>query len=204
MTSSASPSARLSLKELQAAMCHPFTRCCPACAWARIYRWLRLDHPAAAAAATWSATSNMGSSSGSAVEELGARAHAPLRLRLFMADPASCGRPSGPDPASDALPQELETFLGNAGVIQAFGNADALDNRAPIEDAGRDASVERRDIRVSAGRWRLATPGAATSARRSRSTRMGHTPGFQRESGRQLILVPGRPPIYMQRSTAMI
>jgi type IV secretion system protein VirD4 len=97
-------------------------------------------------------------------------------------------------------PKSWETFLGNAGVIQAFGNADLTTTEHLSKMLGSTQVVEKQDIRVSGGAMAQGDAGRREHLRSVRLLDANEiTRHFSRESGRQLILVPGRPPIYMQR-----
>ena len=71
-------------------------------------------------------------------------------------------------------PKSWETFLGNAGVIQAFGNADVTTTEHLAKMLGSTQVIERQDIRISGGRdgaWRHRPPRASAqraAARRQR------------------------------------
>lgn len=97
-------------------------------------------------------------------------------------------------------PKSWETFLGNAGVIQAFGNADLTTTEHLSKMLGSTQMVETQSVWVSAS-----AKGQGDSGRREhiRTVRLLDpneiTHHFARETGRQLILVPGRPPIHLQR-----
>jgi type IV secretion system protein VirD4 len=97
-------------------------------------------------------------------------------------------------------PKSWETFLGNAGVIQAFGNADLTTTEHLSKMLGSTQVIERQDIRVSGGAMASGDLGRREHLRSVRLLDANEiTRHFSRESGRQLVLVPGRPPIYMQR-----
>jgi type IV secretion system protein VirD4 len=97
-------------------------------------------------------------------------------------------------------PKSWETFLGNAGVIQAFGNSDLTTTEHLSKMLGTTQMVETQNVWVS-----TSAKGQGDSGRREhiRTVRLLDpneiTQHFARETGRQLILVPGRPPIYLQR-----
>jgi type IV secretion system protein VirD4 len=100
-------------------------------------------------------------------------------------------------------PKSWETFLGNAGVIQAFGNVDLETTDYLSKRLGQTIVIETQDVRVSASGMAQGDSG------RREHVRQGHllapneiTRHFSREANRQLILVPGRPPIYMSRLPA--
>jgi type IV secretion system protein VirD4 len=97
-------------------------------------------------------------------------------------------------------PKSWETFLGNAGIIQAFGNADVTTTEHLSKMLGSTQVIERQDIRVSGGAMAHGDMGRREHLRSVRLLDANEiTRHFSRESGRQLVLVPGRPPIYMDR-----
>lgn len=97
-------------------------------------------------------------------------------------------------------PKSWETFLGNAGVIQAFGNADITTTEHLSKMLGSTQVLERQSVRLTAGAMAHGDTGVRENLRSVRLLDANEiTRFFSRESGRQLILEPGRPPIYMQR-----
>lgn len=93
-----------------------------------------------------------------------------------------------------------ETFLGNAGVIQAFGNVDVTTTEHLSKMLGMTQIVERQDIRISGSAMSRGDIGRREHLRSVRLLDANEITGwFSRESNRQLVLVPGRPPIYMER-----
>ncbi len=97
-------------------------------------------------------------------------------------------------------PKSWETFLGNAGVIQAFGNADATTTEYLSKLLGSTQVIERQGVRQSAQSMSHGDPGVREQLRSVRLLDPNEiTRHFSRESNRQLIIVPGRPPIYMER-----
>ena len=97
-------------------------------------------------------------------------------------------------------PKSWETFLGNAGVIQAFGNADITTTEHLSKMLGATQVTEWQDIRVTASAMSQGDIGRREHVRNVRLLDANEiTLHFSRESGRQLILVPGRPPIYLNR-----
>lgn len=93
-----------------------------------------------------------------------------------------------------------ETFLGNAGVVQAFGNADNTTTEHLAKMLGSTQVVERQAVRVNGNAMAHGDVGLRENLRNVRLLDAYEiTRFFSRESGRQLVLVPGRPPIYMQR-----
>lgn len=97
-------------------------------------------------------------------------------------------------------PKSWETFLGNAGIIQAFGNADITTTEHLSKMLGSTQVLERQAVRVTGGAMSHGDMGLRENLRSVRLLDANEiTTWFSRESGRQLVLVPGRPPIYMQR-----
>lgn len=97
-------------------------------------------------------------------------------------------------------PHSWETFLGNAGIIQAFGNADVTTTEHLSKMLGMTQVIERQEIRVSGGSMAQGDIGRRENLRGVRLLDAYEiTQWFSRESGMQLVLMPGRPPIYMQR-----
>lgn len=97
-------------------------------------------------------------------------------------------------------PKTWETFLGNAGVIQAFANADLTTTEFLSRQLGMTTVVERNTVPVSSA----ARSGGDTGIREQ--LRGVHlldpnevTMHFARGTGRQLILTPGHHPIFMDR-----
>ncbi|WP_162826967.1 type IV secretory system conjugative DNA transfer family protein [Pseudolabrys taiwanensis] len=97
-------------------------------------------------------------------------------------------------------PKSWETFLGNAGFIQAFGNADVTTTEHLSKMLGMTQVLDRHDVRVSGSAM---SHGDTGRREHPRSVRLLDpyeiTRWFSRESNRQLVLVPGRPPLYMNR-----
>jgi type IV secretion system protein VirD4 len=97
-------------------------------------------------------------------------------------------------------PQSWETFLGNAGVIQSFGNADVTTTEHLSKLLGTTQVMERQEVRVTGGAMAHGDMGRRENLRGVRLLDANEiTLWFARETRRQLIIVPGRPPIYMQR-----
>lgn len=97
-------------------------------------------------------------------------------------------------------PKSWETFLGNAGIIQAFGNADVTTTEHLAKLLGSTQVMERQQQRVSGAAMAHGDTGLRENLRSVRLLDPYEiTLWFARESGRQLILVPGRPPVYMER-----
>jgi type IV secretion system protein VirD4 len=93
-----------------------------------------------------------------------------------------------------------ETFIGNAGVIQAFSNMDLATTGHLSKMLGNATLLERQDVRVSASSMDHGDLGLRETPRSVPLLEpfeiVRH---FARPTWRQLILSPGRPPIYMER-----
>lgn len=97
-------------------------------------------------------------------------------------------------------PKSWETFLGNAGLIQAFGNSDLTTTEHLSKMLGSTQVTEIQDIRVSASAMQHGDTGRREHLRHVRLLEPNEiTMWFARDTNRQLILMPGRPPIYMDR-----
>jgi type IV secretion system protein VirD4 len=97
-------------------------------------------------------------------------------------------------------PHSWETFLGNAGIVQAFGNADVTTTEHLSKMMGATQVMERQEVRVTGGAMAHGDTGRRENLRGVQLLDANEiTRWFSRESGRQLVLAPGRPPIYMQR-----
>ncbi len=97
-------------------------------------------------------------------------------------------------------PHSWETFLGNAGVLQAFGNSDLTTTEYLSKLIGMTQVVERQEIRVSGSAMAHGDLGRRENLRGVRLLEPNEiTQHFARETRRQLIFAAGRPPIYMQR-----
>lgn len=97
-------------------------------------------------------------------------------------------------------PKSWETFLGNAGIIQAFGNADVTTTEHLSKMLGSTQVIERQSVRLSGSAMSHGESGQREQLRNTRMLEANEiTRHFSRESNRQLILMPGRPPIYMNR-----
>jgi len=93
-----------------------------------------------------------------------------------------------------------ETFIGNTGVLQAFGNMDLATTQHLSKMMGHATVLERQDVRVSGSSMDHGDLGIRETPRSVALLEpfeiVRH---FARPTWRQLILSPGRPPIYMQR-----
>lgn len=97
-------------------------------------------------------------------------------------------------------PDSWETFLGNAGVITAFNVVDATTTKYLSDLLGTTTILEQRYTRLSTGRIQDGDPGHETTPRTiSMLEPWEITSHFARETNRQLVLIPGRDPIHMQR-----
>ncbi|AMN40491.1 type IV secretory system conjugative DNA transfer family protein [Rhodoplanes sp. Z2-YC6860] len=97
-------------------------------------------------------------------------------------------------------PNSWETFIGNAGVLQAFGNVDVTTTAHLSKMIGNTRVTESNDVFVSGS-----AQGHGDSGRRDQNvttpliepTEIAHY--FARQTNRQMLLVPGKSPVYMER-----
>jgi type IV secretion system protein VirD4 len=97
-------------------------------------------------------------------------------------------------------PKSWETFFGNAGLIQAFANADPTTLEHLSRLLGTTQVVERLNTRMSSATMRQGDNGMREQLRSVPlldPTEISRF--FARETGRQLVLVPGHAPTFMQR-----
>jgi type IV secretion system protein VirD4 len=93
-----------------------------------------------------------------------------------------------------------ETFLGNAGAIQAFGNSDTTTTEYLSKRLGMTQVIERQEVRVSGAAMAQGDLGRRENLRSVRLMEPNEiTECFTRETGRQLILTAGGRPIYLER-----
>lgn len=93
-----------------------------------------------------------------------------------------------------------ETFLGNAGIVQAFGNADQTTTEYLSRRIGTTPIVEVNGAHVSSDSMKRGDLGRRETIRSVRLMEAFEiTRHFARETGRQLVLSPGRPPIHLMR-----
>lgn len=99
-------------------------------------------------------------------------------------------------------PKSWETFLGNAGVIQAFANSDPATTEFLSRLMGTTMVIEEQPTRRSTSSMSSGDTGEREQMRSVPLLSPNEiTMHFARETGRQLILTPGRPPIFMERMT---
>jgi type IV secretion system protein VirD4 len=97
-------------------------------------------------------------------------------------------------------PKSWETFLGNAGIIQAFGNADVTTTEHLSKMLGTTQVMDRQSVRVSGQALSHGDTGLREHLRSVRLLDPNEiTRHFSREAERQLVLMPGMPPVYMER-----
>jgi type IV secretion system protein VirD4 len=97
-------------------------------------------------------------------------------------------------------PSSWETFLGNAGVIQAFGNVDVTTTKYLSELLGQTTIIENQKNFVTAAQRTQGDDGIRQNLRSVPLLAPSEvTYHFARSTGRQLILVPGELPVYMDR-----
>jgi type IV secretion system protein VirD4 len=93
-----------------------------------------------------------------------------------------------------------ETFLGNAGIIQAFGNVDHTTTDYLSQLLGQTTILENHDVRLSAHSLDTGDTGKREQPRVVRLLEPSEIAlYFSRDTGRSLILCPGRPPVYLDR-----
>lgn len=93
-----------------------------------------------------------------------------------------------------------ETFLGNAGVLQAFGNADTTTTEYLSRRLGMTQVIERQEVRVSGSAMAHGDLGRRENLRSVRLLEANEiTEWFARETGRQLLITAGGRPIYLER-----
>lgn len=97
-------------------------------------------------------------------------------------------------------PKSWETFLGNAGIIQAFGNVDLTTTEYLSRMLGNTQVTETQDIRVSGGQMSQGDLGRREHVRNVRLMESFELrENFARETQRQLVIVPGSNPVYLNR-----
>jgi type IV secretion system protein VirD4 len=97
-------------------------------------------------------------------------------------------------------PRSWETFLGNAGIVQAFGNADIATTEHLSKLFGSTNVVEIQRPFTSVNQLSQGDPGTRENLRQTRLVEPFElTRYFARETNRQLIFVPGSEPIYADR-----
>ncbi|TXG87729.1 MAG: type IV secretory system conjugative DNA transfer family protein [Thermomicrobiales bacterium] len=93
-----------------------------------------------------------------------------------------------------------ETFLGNAGVLQAFGNADTTTTEYLSKRLGMTQVIERQEVRVTGSAMAHGDLGRRENLRAVRLLEANEiTEWFARETGRQLLITAGGRPIYLER-----
>lgn len=97
-------------------------------------------------------------------------------------------------------PKSWETFLGNAGLIQAFGNSDFATTEHLSKLLGNTRVQETRSVFVSSGGRASGDMGRREEVRMTPLLEPSEIAYyFARETNRQLIIVPGRGPLYIDR-----
>lgn len=93
-----------------------------------------------------------------------------------------------------------ETFLGNAGTLQAFGNADSTTTEYLSKRLGMTQVIERQEVRVTGAAMAHGDLGRRENLRGVRLLEANEvTEWFARETGRQLVITGGGRPIYLER-----
>ncbi|WP_375413007.1 type IV secretory system conjugative DNA transfer family protein [uncultured Bradyrhizobium sp.] len=102
-----------------------------------------------------------------------------------------------------AYPKSWETFLGNAGVLQAFGNSDLTTTEYLSRRLGQTQYLHMERGRTSSAGIASGNMGYNESLRDAPLLASSEiTFHLARETNRQMLLVPGRPPIYCDRLRA--
>ncbi len=97
-------------------------------------------------------------------------------------------------------PNSWETFLGNAGLIQAFANADVTTTEHLSKMMGQTTFIEEQTVFVTGSQMGHGDSGQRENIRQARLLDPAEiTKFFARETNRQLLIVPGEDPIYMDR-----
>ena len=97
-------------------------------------------------------------------------------------------------------PHTWETFLGNSGLIQAFGNVDVTTTKYLSDMLGQTTIEEEKRSFVSSSARDRGDDGIRRDLRSVPLLAPNEIAlYFARETGRQLVLVPGQSPVYMQR-----
>lgn len=97
-------------------------------------------------------------------------------------------------------PKSWETFLGNAGVLQAFGNVDSTTTKCLSDLLGQTVVIEEHSNFVSSAQRDHGDFGVRRNLRAVPLLAPPEiTLHFSRETGRQLVLVPGSRPTYIER-----
>ena len=98
-----------------------------------------------------------------------------------------------------AYPKSWQTFVCNAGLLQCFGNVGET-SEFLSKLLGDTMVFERQDVRVAGQAMAHGDDGRREHIRSVPLLAPTEvTQHFSRESGRQLVLMPGRPPIYLER-----
>lgn len=97
-------------------------------------------------------------------------------------------------------PKSWETFLGNAGVLQAFGNIDLTTTEYLSKLLGHTQVMERQVVRVNGSAMSSGDTGIREHPRAVNLLDPNEiTRHFARETGRQLVLIPGLSPLHLER-----
>jgi type IV secretion system protein VirD4 len=97
-------------------------------------------------------------------------------------------------------PKAWETFFANAGVVQAFGNMDITTTKYLSDAMGKTEILQRQKVWASANALDTGDPQTRESHRSVNLLDPSEiTALFSRETNRQLLLIPGRPPIHLER-----
>lgn len=97
-------------------------------------------------------------------------------------------------------PNSWETFLGNAGILEAFGTADSTTTKYLSDRIGQSLSVviQSTDVGIS-GQQRGEAPERETIQQFPLIAPFEITRQFHRDTGRKLVLIPELPPFHIKR-----
>jgi type IV secretion system protein VirD4 len=97
-------------------------------------------------------------------------------------------------------PNSWETFLGNAGIIQAFGNTDLTTTEYLSKLMGQTEIVQRQQVWMSSHQMGIGDAGVREQFRSVPLLAPDELAfHFARETNRQLLLLPGHRPVFMER-----
>ena len=97
-------------------------------------------------------------------------------------------------------PKSWETFVGNAGTVQAFAVGEMTTADYLSRMLGNTQVIERQNVRVSSSSMGLGDSGLREQLRSARLLEGPEiTRAFARGTGRQLVLTPETPPVFMER-----
>lgn len=97
-------------------------------------------------------------------------------------------------------PKSWETFVGNAGTIQAFAIGETTTAEYLSNMLGNTQVVERQSVRVSSAAMAHGDTGVREQLRSTRLLEAAEiVRAFARRTNRQMVLTPDYPPVFMER-----